>query len=247
MRTHKNQHQFSAGATVAGADKNPSRYLPFDLPTQAGWKVYYKELNIGAVYTDDGYWEPAAISSGTFGPGDSNSIKLTADTTADNSGYEIRHEVAHVQVGSITKKFYLETIVKLTNASGTQAANEWFVGWTDDTQATASDGATWAFADGMGFGQLDGGEPVFVTNTSGSEQSIAMGGGALTSGTYRKYACYFDGTAYHLYSDDELFSSTAASPDTEADAPLGLSVLFKSGEAKTNHLMIKYALLAVEL
>jgi len=242
---HNAVHQFSAGVN-AGPSAGPSAALPFVHPTQQGWKVYYHELNQGAVLVDDAYWEITAITTGTVGPGDSNSIKLTAKATTTNSGYEIRQNIADIQVGAATKKFYLETIVKLTNASGTQAANEWFVGWTNDEQATAAGGTAWDFEDGFGFGQLDTATPVWVTNSSDSEQSIAMSG-ALTSGTYRKYACYFDGTNYNLYEDDVLKSTTVASPAVVADAPLGLNVLYKSGEAKTNHLMVKYALLAVEL
>ena len=74
-----------------------------------------------------------------------------------------------------------------------------------------------------------------------------MPDGALVTGTYRKYACYFDGTSYNLYEDDVLTQKTTANPAVVADVPLGVNVLYKSGEAKTNHLMVKYALLAVEL
>ena len=242
---HNALHQFSAGFNT-GATNSPAASLPFSHPTQQGWKVYYEDLNIGATYVDDAYWEFNSVVSGTLGPGDSNSMVLDAGATTDNSGTELRHDVATVRVGGATKQFYLETIVKLTNASGTQAANEWFVGWTNDEKSANANGVAWDFEDGFGFGQLDTGTPVFVTNSSDSEQSIALSGG-LTSGTYRKYACHFDGTNYNIYEDDILISSTIASPAVVADVPLGCNIDFKTGEAKQNTLNVKYSLLAVEL
>lgn len=242
---HNALHQFSVGANTAPTN-HPAKVLPFSHPTQQGWKVYYEGLDKGATYADDAYYDVTAISSGTFGPGDENSIKLTANTTTDNSGYMITHKAATMQLSSATQKWYLETIVKLTHASGTVAANEWFVGWTNVEQATSSGGTAWDFEDGFGFGQLDGGTPVFVTNSSDSEQSISLGG-ALTTAVYKKYACYFDGTNYNIYEDDVLVAESVASPAVVADVPLSVNVLYKSGEAKTNHLMVKYALLAVEL
>lgn len=242
---HNAVHQFAAGINAA-SNNNPASSLPFIHPTQQGWKVYYEPLSIGATYADDAYWEITAVTTGTLAPGASNSMRLSANTTTDNSGYNLRHDVASVQLGGATKKYYLETVVSLTNASGTQAANEWFVGWTNDEVAKASGGTAWDFEDGFGFGQLDTGTPVFVTNSSDSEQSIALNG-ALTSGTFKKYACYFDGTNYNLYEDDLLVSTTVASPAPVADAPLGCQVDYKSGEAKTNFLEVKYVLLAVEL
>ena len=71
--------------------------------------------------------------------------------------------------------------------------------------------------------------------------------GGLTAGTYRKYACYFDGTNYNLYEDDVLITQAVASPAPVADAPLGFQADFKTGEAKVNHLQAKYALFALEL
>ena len=244
---HNAVHKFTAGLNNA-PENHPAALaeLPITSPVFQGWKVYYEPLTIGATYADDAYWEITAITTGTLVPGGSNSLRFGAKATTDNSGYLLQHEASTVQVGAATKKFYLETVVALTNTSGTQAANEWFVGWTDKQQATPAGGTSWDFEDGFGFGQVAGGTPVFVTNSSDSEQSVALSGG-LTSGTYRKYACYFDGTNYNIYEDDVLITQALASPAVVADVPLGCQVLYKSGEAKTNYLDVKYALLAVEL
>ena len=246
---HNAQHQFTAGLNNA-PDNHPAAVnkLPITSPVFQGWKVYYEPLNLGAAYASDAYWEATAVTTGTIVAGDSNSIKLLSKTAtaSDNSGYNLRHDIATVQFAAATKKYYFETVVKLTNVSGTQAANEWFVGWGNDEAAKAAGGTAWDLEDGFGFGQLDGGTPVFVTNSSDSEQSIPLSG-ALVSGTYRKYACYFDGTNYNLYEDDVLITQALASPAPVADVPLGFQIDFKTGEAKVNHLMAKYALLAVEL
>lgn len=246
---HNATHQFSAGLNNA-PENHPAALndLPITSPVFQGWKVYYEPLSLGAAYASDAYWEATAVTTGTIVAGDSNSIKLLSKTAtaSDNSGYNLRHDIATVQTAAATKKYYFETVVKLTHASGTVAANEWFVGWTNDEAAKHTDGILWDFEDGFGFGQLDGGTPVFVTNSSDSEQSIPMSG-ALTTAVYRKYACYFDGTNYNLYEDDVLITQAVASPAPVADVPLGFQIDFKTGEVKINHLMGKYALFALEL
>ena len=242
---HNALHQFTAGLNNAPAN-HPASQIPVTCPVFQGWKEYYEPLTLGATYASDAYWEILAISSGTFGAGDSNSIKLTAATTTDNSGYSFRHDTATMQPAGATKKYYFETIVKLTHSSGTMAANEWFLGYTNDEVALAAGGTVWDFENGFGFGQIDGGTPVFVTNDSDSEQSIPLSG-TLVTATYRKYACYFDGTNYNLYEDDVLITQVVANPVPVADAPLGFSIHYKSGEAKTNDFQAKYSYLAYEL
>ena len=246
---HNAQHNFAAGLTNA-PDNHPAALanLPISSPVFQGWKVYYETLALGATYASDAYWLASAVATGTIVAGDSNSIQLLSKsaTATDNSGYNLRHSLATVQVDTATKKYYFETVLKLTHASGTMAANEWFVGWTNDEAAKHADGILWDFEDGFGFGQLDGGTPVFVTNSSDSEQSIDMSG-ALVTATYRKYACYYDGTNYNLYEDDVLVTQAVANPAPVADVPLGFQIDLKTGEAKINHLQAKYALLAVEL
>ena len=228
----------------AAPDNHPAKSLPFSHPTQQGWKVYYHEASDGSVKVDDAYWDITVTSSGTYGAGSSNSINLLNDGSNDNSGYGVRHEVAHVQLGGATKKYYLETIVMVTAAS--VADTEWFVGWTNDETPRAAGGTAWDFEDGFGFGQLDTGTPVFVTNDTDSEQSISLSG-ALTTAVFRKYACYFDGTNYNIYEDDILQTVVNANPAVVANVPLGLSMNFKSGAAAAQDLEIKYVLLAVEL
>ena len=244
---HNAQHNFAAGLTNAPENHPAALHeLPISSPVFQGWKVYYEPLARGITYADDAYYEITAAGTGTQGAGDSNSLKLTAQATTINTGYNIRADAATVQTAGATKRFYLETVLKLTHASGTMAANEWFVGWTNDERAFNASGIAWDFEDGFGFGQQDAGTPVWVTNSSDSEQSIAMSG-ALVTATYRKYACYFDGTNYNLYEDDVLITQAVANPAVVADVPLGFQIDYKSGEAKTNHLQAKYALLAMEL
>lgn len=241
---HNALHNFAAGVNSAPAG-NPAISLPFSHPVQQGWKTYYEDF-AGIAPATDAYFTATAIASGTALAGDSNSIKFTSNTSSDNSGYNLLAKLATAQLGGATKKFYFETVVKLTHASGTIAANEWFVGFTNAELPINSGGAAWDFEDGFGFGQLDGATPVFVTNSSDVEQSIALGG-ALTTAVYKKYACYFDGASYNLYEDDVLVATSVASPAVVADAPLGFNFEYKSGEAKTNVFNIKYALCAVEL
>ncbi len=242
---HNAVHQFTAGLNNAPT-ANPASALPFTHPVFQGWKVYYEQLTDGAIRVDDGYWEITASGSGTIGAGADHALKLTAQTTTVNTGYALQKELADIQPTAATKKFYLETRVALTHASGTMAANEWFVGWTNKADAHHDDGILWEFTDGFGFGQLDGGTPVFVTNSSDSEQSIPLSG-TLVTATYRKYAVYFDGTNYNLYEDDVLITQTVANPVPVVDTPFTFNVNFKSGESKTNYFEIQYALLACEL
>jgi len=242
---HNATHQFKAGLNNAPRN-NPASVLPFTHPIFQGWKVYYEQLTDGAIRTDDAYWEVTASGSGTIGPGADHSLVLTAQATTINTGYALQKELADIQPTAADKKYYLETRVKLTHASGTMAANEWFVGWTTKADAHHNDGVLWEFADGFGFGQLDGGTPVFVTNSSDAEQSIALSG-ALTTAVYRKYACYFDGTNYNIYEDDVLIAQTPANPVPVADVPFTFNLNFKVGEGKTNTFEIQYALLACEL
>ena len=242
---HNAIHQFTAGLNNA-PDNHPAALheLPITSPVFQGWKVYYEELNQGAAYVDDAYWEFESITSGVIAAGDSNSLLLDIGAATDNSGVELRHDIATIQTAAATKKYYFETVVKLT--ATVQADNEWFVGWTNDEKSTAAGGTAWDFEDGFGFGQLDTKDPVFVTNSSNTEQSIPMSG-VLVSGTYRKYACYFDGTNYNLYEDDVLITQAVATPAPVADVPIGCSLDFKAGEAARNLLYVKYNLFALEL
>ncbi len=242
---HNAVHQFTAGLNNA-PDNHPAgiHALPITSPVFQGWKVYYEELNQGAAYADDAYWEFNSIVSGTIGAGSSNSIELNAGAATDNSGTELRHDLATIQTAGATKKYYFETVVMLT--ATVVADNEWFVGWTNDEKSQNANGLAWDFEDGFGFGQLDTATPVFVTNSSDAEQSIPMSG-ALTTAVFRKYACYFDGTNYNLYEDDVLITQAVATPVPVADVPIGCNIDFKTGESAQNSLNVKYNLFALEL
>ena len=242
---HNAVHQFTKGLNNA-PDNHPAALheLPITSPVFQGWKVYYEELNQGATYVDDAYWEFNQITSGVIAAGDSNSLLLDIGATTDNSGVELRHDIATIQTAAATKKYYFETVIKLTAA--VQADNEWFVGWTNDEKSTNANGIAWDFSDGFGFGQLDTGTPVFVTNSNDSEQSIPMSG-TTVSGEYRKYACYFDGVNYNLYEDDVLITQAVANPAPVSIVPIGCNLDFKAGEAARNLLYVKYNLFALEL
>ena len=49
------------------------------------------------------------------------------------------------------------------------------------------------------------------------------------------------------FEDDVLIAQTPASPTPVSDVPLCFQALYKSGEAKTNTLDVKYAILACEI
>ena len=244
---HNALHQFAAGINAASTTGHPAAALPIFHPCQQGWKVYYEGLTDGSVRVDDAYWEITAITTGTVGAGDENSIVLSAKATTDNSGYMIQRDFADIELTSQSKKFYLETSVMFTHSSGTVAANEWFVGWAADAQVTSSGGTAWSGADEIiGFGHLDGDTQVYwVAREDQANQLIGVGAD-LTTGVYAKLACYFDGANYNIYKNDILVASQAMTK-LNADEPMCFQALFKTGEAKTNTLDIQYALLAVEL
>lgn len=241
---HNRLHQFSAGINAL----NNSAPLLFDHPTQQGWKVYAENLSESIVRTGDAYWDINANVSGTVTAGDEHSLVITGNGSAA-SGYSFYRDFADIELTSATKKFYLETRVKYTNASsGTVAGNAWFVGWSTKNEAFTTGAAT-AWDGGnelIGFGHLSTDTAVsFVSREAAADQLISLGFD-LTSGTYAKFACYYDGSRFNLYRDDVLISSTLKIK-LNADDPMVFQVMFEAVEAKANTFAIQYALLAVEL
>ena len=242
---HSALNQFAAGVNASSSNAP----LLFDDPTQVGWKVYYEGINEGIVRaTSSAYWEVNANTSGTVGAGDEHSLVITGNGSAV-SGYSFYRDLADLELTSAGKKFYLETRVKFTIASGgTVPANAWFVGWSTKNEAFTTGTATaWDGGDELlGFGHLTSATAVsFVSRQDAVNQAISTGGD-LTSGTYAKFACYYDGAKFHLYKDDAFISSTAKTK-LNADEPMVFQVMFEAVEAKANTFDIQYALLAVEL
>ena len=242
---HNALHQFTVGLNNAPTS-HPANVLPFTHPVFQGWKVYYEQFTDGAVRVDDAFWNITALTTGTIVAGSENSLELSSKATTTNSGYIVQRNLADIELTDNTKKFYLETRVKFTHTAGTVKANEWFVGWASDEQATASGGILWDADEILGFGHLDADTSVyFISREDNNNQLISLGAD-LTTGVYAKFACYFDGTNFNLYKDDSL---VGVSPMTELNDDEGMvfQVLLKTGEGKTNTLNVQYALLACEL
>lgn len=244
---HNVLHKFDAGLN---ASKNTAP-LQFDLPVQQGWKVYYEQFTDGAVRneTPDPYWTPIDNGGGTITAGDSHSLVITGDGTA-NSGYVIYRNLADRGLTSQSKKFYMETRVKFTIAGGgTVPANGWFVGYTDVAEALLTgDTNLQAFVadEALGFGHFDAATSIsFYSREDTVNQAIDLGFD-LTSGTFVKLACYYDGSYFNLYRDDLLLSSTLMTK-LNADEGMTPQVFFEADEAKANTFNFQYLLFAAEL
>jgi len=240
---HNALNQYTAGLNNAPTS-HPAAALPFTHPVFQGWKVYYESITDSAVRVDDAYWEITAIGSGTIVAGDENSLVIANSTTTDNEGYIIQRDFADIELTSDTKKFYLETRVKIVAAA--MAQQEWFVGWAADAQATASDGATWDADEIIGFGHLDADTSVFfVSREDDVNQLISVGSDSVTT-EYRKYSCYYDGAVFNVYVNDVKVASQTMT-QLNADEPMVFQFMGKSGESAAQEWDCQYALLAVEL
>lgn len=241
---HNAVHQFTAGLNNAPTS-NPASVLPFTNPLFQGWKVYYEQINDSVLRADDAFWEITAIGSGTIVAGDENSLVIANSTTTDNEGYMIQRDFADVELTSSSKKFYLETRMKVTAV--TVADQEWFIGWASDAQATHTDGILWTGTDEiLGFGHLDTDTSVsFVSRQDAANQIIDVGSDT-TTGVYKKFACYFDGTNFNIYVDDV---QTASMPMVKLndDEPMVFQFMGKAGKGEAQTWDCQYALLAVEL
>lgn len=244
MPTTNKLHQYSAGVN---ASKNTAPLL-FDLPIQQGWKVYYEQLTDSAVRVGDAFWDINANGGGTIIAGSENSIQIKGDGTVF-SGYSTLRDLADMTLTSATKRFYMETRVKFTIASGgTVAANGWFIGWSSDNEAMTT-GTVDAMDGGdelLGFGHLDTGTSVFFFSTQDNTEQAITFGSDLTSGTYAKLACYYDGAVFNLYKDDILISSTAKTQLNDDEA-MKFQLFFEVVEAKANTFDVQYIILCVEL
>ena len=98
----------------------------------------------------------------------------------------------------------------------------------------------------LGFGHIDAGTTVsFVSEAGGTQQNISLGVD-LTSGTYAKLTCYYDGVRFHLYKDDIFLSSTVQTSLNSSTAML-FQLFFEAVEAKANSFDVQSVFLAVEL
>ncbi len=243
--SHNVLHQFDVGLN---ASQNTAP-LKFDAPVQQGWKVYYEGFNSGTIRVDDAYWLVAANGGGTIGAGSQHSLIITGDGTP-NSGYSIFRTLADIGLSSSGKKFYMETRIMYTNASNGSANNNgWFIGYTDAAEALLTgDTNLQAFvaAEALGFGHFDGATSVsFYSREDAVNQAIDLGF-ELTSGTFVKLACYYDGSSFNLYRDDQLLSSTQMTL-LNTDEGFTPQVFFEADEGKANTLDFQYLLLAAEL
>ncbi len=245
MTVHNVLHKFAAGLNT---DQNTAP-LKFDFPVQQGWKVYYEGFNSGVIRADDAYWLIAANGGGTIGAGSDHSLIITGDGTA-NSGYSLFRTLADIGLTSTAKKFYMEARVMYTNASGGSATNNgWFIGCTSAAEALLTgSGNLQAFVadEALGFGHFDGATSVsFYSREDTTNQAIDLGI-ELTSGTFVKLACYYDGSSFNLYRDDQLLSSTAMT-SLNVDEGFTPQVFFEADEAKANTFDFQYLLFAAEL
>jgi len=196
----------------------------------------------------DAYWLGTPNSSGTLTVGGEQSMTMTGDGGA-SSGYSLLPALADKKLAGASKKFYMETRVKFTIASGgTVPANGWFIGFSDAAEAltTGAADAIDGVTDAIGFGHVDTGTAVnFYSRDASVSQTISLGND-LTSGIYAKLACYYDGAGFHLYWNDNFISSTAKT-QLNVDTGMATQVMFEAVEAKANTLDFQYLLFAVEL
>ncbi len=240
---HNAVHQFSAGLNNAPSS-NPASVLPFTHPVFQGWKVYYWPLNGGSTRADDAYWTPLAIGSGTLTAGDENGLVIKNSTTTINEGYLLTPDLVDLELTANTKKFYLETRVMATAA--TMSGIEWFVGLGLIVQGPDAGGTNWTNDEMLGFGHLDTDTNVSFLSIGDDGQDIISTGADLTTATYTKLSCYFDGTNFNVYSDDDLKASIPM-VNLNVDEPMTANFFMKAGTAEAQQFDIQYLLFAAEL
>lgn len=243
MPKHSTLHQFSAGLNTLQNNIG----MKFDHPTQNNWKVYYDGFTIGATYPEvaDAYWIGVPNGGGTLVVGGEQSMTFTGDGTVF-SGYSLLAGLADIQLGGSGKRFYLETSLKLTATSAPD--NGMFVGYSNKAEALttgtvdAIDGVT----DAIGFGQVTQDTEIAFYSRDGSvTQEIGLGSPFVT-GVYTTLQCYYDGSFFNLYRDNNFISKTAQT-QLNADTPMTPQVFFEAVNAAANTLDIQYLLFAVEL
>ncbi len=243
MPTQSAIHQFSAGLNCFQGKIE----LPFDLPTQNGWKTYYDGFTIGALFPEvaDAYWLGVPNGGGTHIVGGEQSMVMVGDGTVF-SGYSLRAALADKTLGAAGKKFYMETSLKLTATSVPD--NGIFVGYTSDNEAMTTgtvddiDGGDEA----LGFGQVTQDTEIsFYSRQDGTNQTIGLGSPFVT-GVYTKLQCYYDGSSFHIYRDNNFVSKTAQTK-LNTDEGMMPQVFFEAVNAAANTLDFQYLLFAVEL
>ncbi|KKK87105.1 hypothetical protein LCGC14_2756560 [marine sediment metagenome] len=241
---HNALHQYTAGLNNAPAS-TPAANLPFTHPVFQGWKVYYWGMNDGETRADDVYWTPLAIASGGIGAGNENGLQITNNSTDDNSGYLLTPNLVDLELTSDSKKFYMETRIMVTAANINQI--EWFIGLGLIVQGPQADGAAWTNDEMLGFGHLDADTVISFLSIEDDGQQIISLGSELTTATYTKLSCYFDGTNFNVYLDDVLKGSTPM-VYLNADEPWTANFFMKSGySTEAQSLDIQYLLFAAEL
>ena len=243
--THNVMHQYSEGAS---SNPGSGPVLPFITPGQQGWKVVYEPFGRGYALADGVKWESLVETSGTATYGVNGTI-LTTDGSDDSSAY-LGWTTPNLMIGAATKKFYLET--SFTLVAATMASNEMYIGFADVAAGDAltdlvnTGGTAWAFADGFGFGKLDGATELdFISIDGGTEQSFGLGI-TPTTAVLMKLACYYDGANFLIYVNDVL-KSTTAQTSLNVDTAMSLATYCKAGTGAAQTLTTNYIMLATEL
>jgi len=238
MPVNPTLHQFSAGLNTLQSVIE----LPFEHPTQNGWKVYCDNFNDGATYSSDAHWIATANGGGTLGPGSSNSLVATGDGSVF-SGYSLYRKAADIL---LSKKFYLETRLMLTATSVPD--NGIFVGYTSANEAmtTTAVDALDGGDEAIGFGQVTQDVEVsFYSRQDGTNQTIGLGV-PFTTAAWVTLQVYCDGANFNIYRDNSFLGATAVTKlnNDEAMTP---QIFFEAVNAAANTLEVQYLLLAVEL
>ena len=240
---HNAVHQFSAGLNNAQTTGPAS--LPFQLPGLQGWKVVTENFATGHLYTGSTTpWEETETNGGATVAANG---ALLSNTGADNDLTTLQWTTPTLQPGAATKKLYLETSLTLTAA--TAAQTEIFVGFTTDVQGTNlidTNGVTWVFADGIGFGKFDAATEIDFVSAKGSAWQTIGFGSNLTTATRTTLGCYYDGTNFNLYKDG-AFVKAAAKETINDDTPTGVTCFLKCGTGEAQTLLVNYITLATEL
>ena len=245
MAQHTALNQFAAGLyNFPGVALS----LPFPTPGQQDWKVVYEPFGRGYALADGVKWESLVETSGTVTYGVNGPI-ITTNGSDNSSGY-IGWTTPNLMIGAATKAFYLET--SFTLVAATMASNEMYVGFADVaggdalTDLVAADGLSWAFSDGFGFGKLDTATELdFISIDGGTEQDVGLGI-TPTTAVRMVLGCYYDGTNFNIYKDNQLLSTTAKT-SLNVDTAMSLCAYCKDGSGAAQTLTTNYVLLATEL
>ena len=239
---HNAMHQYTGG--LNNAPTGGPNLLPFPTPGLQGWKCLYQDFAHGVLYTADNVEYESTNLSGAATVA-ANGMLLSSTGTI-NTGAHVQDTTPQVILGASTKKYYIETSVTLTAAAAT--ANELFVGFASDVTGTnhqADAGTSWTADAMLGFGRLDGATEIdLIVRAADVEQTIGLGSN-LTTAVRAKLGCYYDGTKYYVYKDDELVSEGTS--QVHPATAIGISAFIKTGAGAVQSALVNYIALYTEL